>query len=677
MSSATLVAPFPVIPDRKRLGQYFTGIPLARLLAAIVDAQSAKTILDPMAGRGDMLQAVVLEGAAPTLLGGIEIDHVAFRECADGLRQNCATGPALFCGSAFDRNVILQLPCLSWDLVITNPPYVRYQSLSVSSPSAGNGTRLPTATEVRSGLLEILEHLPSLDVEDRRLFVQLTTRYSGLADLAVPSWILCAALVRLGGSLAMVVPESWLSRDYSAVVQYMLLRWFRVKYVIEDANAAWFPGTLVKTALVVAERIERRRSAFAVGDESYLHVTLPASSRSGDSIVGALLPGNKTPEKSFARSLHTFARHSSAKTVFPVDRVPTLHLARSLNAAQSNLAWLSSLDDCSRLPGPSMLPPKLARWLPQPSAAFTTLETLGVSVGQGLRTGANQFFYVDALKCSHRHALIRPSKLFPIPPFEVPSEYVHPVLRRQAELPSAFVIRKAALSGRALTLNGFALPEDITSLQNSKSCLRVITGPIAKFIRTASKTTTAGGKLIPALSAVAPNVTSGQNRDVPSFWYTLPPFARRHLPALVVPRVISAIPKAYLNAGRRALIDANFSTMWLNTGSVCDEYGLLALLNSSWTTTFLELSASVMGGGALKLEASHLRRLPVPTINGAQWKRLAVLGRSLSYTQNSKPILDAIDKVVLAPLIGTRAHQRKLLELRAIRDNHLQERSAR
>jgi tRNA G10 N-methylase Trm11 len=45
------------ITQRKRLGQFFSGARLARLLATIADAKGARIVIDPMCGNGDMLKA--------------------------------------------------------------------------------------------------------------------------------------------------------------------------------------------------------------------------------------------------------------------------------------------------------------------------------------------------------------------------------------------------------------------------------------------------------------------------------------------------------------------------------------------------------------------------------------------------------------------------------------------
>jgi len=60
------------------------------------------------------------------------------------------------------------------------------------------------------------------------------------------------------------------------------------------------------------------------------------------------------------------------------------------------------------------------------------------------------------------------------------------------------------------------------------------------------------------------------------------------------------------------LIDANFSTVWAEN-SRWRARSIEALLNSSWARACMEAIGTPMGGGALKLEATHLRRLPMPS----------------------------------------------------------------
>src|SRR5690606_31264697 len=102
-------------------------------------------------------------------------------------------------------------------------------------------------------------------------------------------WILCAALVRQGGRLALIAPESWLSRDYATVVHYLLFRWFEIEFVVEDEHASWFDKAQVKTTLIIARRVRRRPAplSFSKG-ESYSHISISGSAATLESPIGKL-----------------------------------------------------------------------------------------------------------------------------------------------------------------------------------------------------------------------------------------------------------------------------------------------------------------------------------------------------------------------------------------------------
>ena len=80
------------------------------------------------------------------------------------------------------------------------------------------------------------------------------------------------------------------------------------------------------------------------------------------------------------------------------------------------------------------------------------------------------------------------------------------------------------------------------------------------------------------------------------------------------------------------MIDANFSTLWIeaSTETSLARAALLALLSSAWAAAVFESTGTVMGGGALKLEATHLRRVLLPRPDEDAEAALVELGESLS-----------------------------------------------
>ena len=639
-----------VAERRKRLGQYFTGLGLGRLLAALAQAEKARTIIDPLVGSGDLLASCLEIGAKPELMAGVEIDPAARDACQSRLpKASCILG------NAFDADVVSRLPVHAWDLVIANPPYVRYQSFSGKADAAH---ALPSAMQIRTGLLQSLQLLPALDAEDKRIFGHLVSGYSGLSDLAVPSWILCAGLVKLGGRLALVVPESWLSRDYATIVHYVLLRWFDIEFVVEDEHASWFDDVQVKTTLIVARRVKRRASALSRPEgASYCHISISAAAASLESPIGRMALPGKGAEKSFAKQARLWLRDASIhSTGLASARPVSLKLAcRNMIAAASRQKWFAALGEEE---GPASdgvyVPHEIHDCLARRglSPTFATFESQGVAVGQGLRTGANGFFYADGERRGREVALAFAGPLAGLTA-KTTVTFAQPVLRRQSELPEGFVVSPTRASGWALDLRGHALPEDMGEGDLVSAPYQPMPAEVAMLVRAAARAnfgTTDKPSKIWELTAVSPNIRVASRGAPARHWYMLPKFAPRHLPDLLLARVNSATPKAYLNEGRACLIDANFSTMWTMPSSKWGAKALLAFMNSGWAQAVIERSGAVMGGGALKVEATHLRRFPVPPLDESQLRRLGELGTRLAAGERVEDAITETDRVVAQAL---------------------------
>ena len=119
-----------------------------------------------------MLLGSLEHGARPQTVAAIEIDPWAGNECEQRLQPSDGSTTVLI-GDAFVPAMLNLLPSRSWDLVITNPPYVRYQS---TAQSAGTTTKLPSALQIRHNLIESIEGVLALNLIDRHL-LQRTCRW--------------------------------------------------------------------------------------------------------------------------------------------------------------------------------------------------------------------------------------------------------------------------------------------------------------------------------------------------------------------------------------------------------------------------------------------------------------------------------------------------------------------
>src|SRR6266705_6564076 len=181
---------------RKQLGQCFTGLRTGSLLAALAVRQGQKRIVDPMAGHGDLLESAAERASrlhsAPDELMGVEIEPEAAKlgqwrveRCANefGFRRGRFIHGDAFAPVTWDNSG-------SFDLVITNPPYVRYQTLSNGAKEGG--VKLLDAEGTRNALELLAGQLAP--PEEYLIWKRLIRSYSGLADLSLPSWLLCGLL---------------------------------------------------------------------------------------------------------------------------------------------------------------------------------------------------------------------------------------------------------------------------------------------------------------------------------------------------------------------------------------------------------------------------------------------------------------------------------------------------
>jgi hypothetical protein len=620
---------------KKQLGQYFTGQRVGRLLAALAGAESAKTIIDPMVGSADLLLSCLAVGAKPDKLVGLELDPVALAQAEAALDD--VPGAELVLADAFSA----VLPADQFDLVITNPPYIRYQS-----KGDVDGVRIPSSDTVRVGLLRAIKGRAGLSDDARTLLTRAATGYPGTSDIAVPAWILSASLVREGGMLAVVAPQAWLSRNYAHAVRELLDEAFDVEIIVEDGDATWFDDAQVRTHLVVARR--RPIEARGAGNS----VVLARATRELD--TKGFLQGSLRSEQALAKALREVTSSNSVAVTIGL----TAHVENDLSvAAPGQVGHI-----------PARVAAALGAGLE--AAATRTLESYGWRAGQGLRSGANDFFYVSLVD-----GVIRPADRWGIRSLAIPSECLLPAVRRQSELRSELGIDDASLSTRVVNLRGWATATDMRLMADGGD-VQVLPAAVGRWIAHVAATPLSEKdptKLFPDLAAVAPNSRTDRSGRPVGFWYQLPALAPRHRPTLFVGRVCGGQPTTYLNAPG-TVIDANFSTLWPTEPDALPSEALLALLNSSWVWANLEANCTVLGGGALKVEATDLRRLALPDLTASDLSRLTELGRA-AIKRHTGDLVHAIDDVVAAAVALGQGGTLQAAGLRAFAEQRLRHRS--
>lgn len=209
---------------RKARGAFFTPPEVAAYVARWAVRSAADRVLEPSCGEAAFLLAAhervqTLPGSGPARLDGVEL-HAASARAARAVLRAAGSSPRVRVSDFFAVE-----PDPSYDAVIGNPPYVRYQDFAGADRAASRRAAL------RAG-------------------VALTGLASSWAAFTVHS----ALFLKPGGRLGLVLPAELLSVNYAAQVREFLMRRFaRVRLVLFTERV--FPGVLEDVVLLLAEGI--------------------------------------------------------------------------------------------------------------------------------------------------------------------------------------------------------------------------------------------------------------------------------------------------------------------------------------------------------------------------------------------------------------------------------------
>lgn len=210
--------------DQKARGAFFTPEPIADYLAAWAIRSAADRVLEPSCGEARFLlsaaarlRALGARGRWCERLHGVEIHGASAAEAARRLRQ-AGAGGSIATGDFFVTDA--DGP---FDVILGNPPFVRYQDFTGAARARGMEAALAQGV-----------------------------RLSGLASSWAAFVVRAAEHLAPGGRLALVLPAELMSVGYAAEVRRFLLRRFgRLRLVCFEERV--FPGVLEEVVLLLAE----------------------------------------------------------------------------------------------------------------------------------------------------------------------------------------------------------------------------------------------------------------------------------------------------------------------------------------------------------------------------------------------------------------------------------------
>jgi adenine-specific DNA-methyltransferase len=221
MGQDNAMLPGDTAARRKARGAFFTPQPVARFVANWAVTSPTDSILEPSCGEAVFLHEVGNGGHLGRLVG-VELHEASARESERSLRAE-GIRAIIHSGDFFDHE-----PDGSYDAVIGNPPYVRYQDFS---------------GEARS--------------RSRRAALQAGVFLTGLASSWAAFTVHSALFLREGGRLGLVLPAELLTVNYAAEVRRFLMQHFKSVGLVMFVERV-FPGVLEEVVLLLAEGFDPR-----------------------------------------------------------------------------------------------------------------------------------------------------------------------------------------------------------------------------------------------------------------------------------------------------------------------------------------------------------------------------------------------------------------------------------
>ena len=210
--------------NKKLRGGYNTPIEIADVLATWVASDSPLTVLEPSAGEGAFIQALV-----PVLSGVGQITAVELSK-SDAMvaKQRGGDRVDVFCGDFFSWYQANK-PDGHFDAVIGNPPFIRYQDFSEDQRT------------VAFHLMREIGFTPN-----------------GLTNAWVPFVAIGMRALREGGLFAMVLPAELLQVNYAAELRQFLAQEFSELRIVTFRQIV-FPGIQQETIVVLG--VKGRKSS--------------------------------------------------------------------------------------------------------------------------------------------------------------------------------------------------------------------------------------------------------------------------------------------------------------------------------------------------------------------------------------------------------------------------------
>lgn len=267
---------------QKLRGGYYTPFDLAQYLSRWILETGPKNILEPSCGDGVFLDAVSRNVSGAAAITAIELEGEEARKASERTKSFRNPSIDVKCADFLEWYLELDRGEASFDAVVGNPPFIRYQYLAEKDQDCSE-----------------------------RIFRRCGLPFTKHTNAWVPFVVASLSLLRPGGRIAMVLPAEILHVLHAQSLRCYVGRHCK-RIIIIDPEEIWFEGTLQGAVLFLAEKkrcAEERTEGLGIvrtAGREFLSESPSRYFREADFINGRTLDGKWTRALLTKRELDVF-----------------------------------------------------------------------------------------------------------------------------------------------------------------------------------------------------------------------------------------------------------------------------------------------------------------------------------------------------------------------------------
>nr|WP_235695031.1 hypothetical protein [Clostridioides difficile] len=214
----------------------------------------------------------------------------------------------------------------------------------------------------------------------------LIKSYSGLSDSTIPTWFLSYKLCKDNGILGFITSDSWLKKEYGNHLKTFLVNNTKIKFILDMSNVECFEDAQVNTSIVIAQKSNCINKNLT-NDVKIIKFKMSDNKKIGlnEALTSILLENNIKVKKTLHVEFIKFVEHLNCDYENEYINIRSVKQKKLLKDSESKIInWGTYFESSSILD-------KIIddRWI--------NIENVDILVNQGLRTGYNDFFYLERL----------------------------------------------------------------------------------------------------------------------------------------------------------------------------------------------------------------------------------------------------------------------------------------